>query len=71
MFITEFQKQIMRHTIGGYKRNWFGTDKGSVDAVEFDKLVKGGLATREPAPSWSGDDFIYRLTDDGKFIARC
>ena len=58
----------MRHTCGlsnGEKRNWFGTGYGK-DADEFARLVDIGLAVRTNAPAWSGDRFIYRLTDEGK-----
>jgi len=73
MEITKAQKQLMRHTIAAdnvnEERNWFGTDIGCKDAIEFDKLVEGGLATKHGGPLWSGDDVIYRLTEDGIWIA--
>lgn len=68
MKVTSEQKELMVHTMKG-GRNFFGTNYCCRDATEFDKLVEGGLATKEDAPIWSGDDVIYRLNEDGKFIA--
>ena len=56
----------MKHTFSGSDRNWFGTSKNCGDGVEFEKLVKAGLATSETPPAWMGDDVIYRLTKAGK-----
>ena len=66
MNITDYQREIMEHTISGPNRNWFGTDFKCKDSTEFEKLVEGGLATKETPPSWMGDDVIYRLTTEGK-----
>lgn len=63
----------MQHTIGlsnGEVRNWFGTGSKGKDAIEFNKLVIGGLAISALAPSWSGDDVIYYLTEKGKQVAK-
>jgi len=68
MLITDKHKDLMRHTIKG-DRNFFGTDKGCTDSILFDDLVRGGLAIRFDAPGWSGDDYVYKLTDDGIYIA--
>ena len=65
MEITKYQKGLMEHTISGPGRNWFGTSKNCEDGIEFEKLVKAGLATSETPPAWMGDDVIYRLTLDG------
>ena len=73
METNKYQNELMQHTIGlsnGEDRNWFGTGSKGKDAIEFDKLVIGGLAIRVPAPSWSGDDVIYHLTDKGKQVAK-
>lgn len=64
--ITKIQRDLMKHTISGYDRNWFGTTFDSDNAKEFDKLAKIGLVTSSKPPSWMGDDIIYRLTDEGK-----
>ena len=65
MDITDYQLAIMKHTVSGHNRNWFGTDRSCKDGQEFEKLVEAGLATSESPPSWMGDDVIYRLTDKG------
>ena len=62
----------MQHTCGlsnNEDRNWFGASESSQDGKEFEKLVQMGLATKRKAPSWSGDELIYHLTDEGKKIA--
>ncbi len=66
MELTDHQIDIMRHTVKGNVRNWFGTGYGCKDSDEFEKLVKSGHATKENPPSWMGDDVIYRLTEKGK-----
>jgi hypothetical protein len=66
--ITDFQRGLMEHTVSLPDRNWFGTNKAGKDAEEFDKLVEMGYATRENAPEWTGDDYIYRLTREGKGV---
>ena len=66
--VTDYQKRLMEHTVSGPNRNWFGTDKAGKDGQEFDKLVELGYATAENAPSWSGDDVMYRLTPEGKAV---
>ena len=67
MELTEHQTAIMRHTISGRNRNWFGTDPESKDGIEFEKLVVDGLATKQKAPEWMGQgETIYRLTDAGR-----
>jgi len=66
MIITEYQKDLMKHTINGPSRNWFGTSKNCKDGREFAKLVDAGLATSEIPPAWMGDEVIYRLTMAGK-----
>ena len=66
MEITDYQKKIMRHTISGPHRNWFGTGKDCKDSLEFGKLVVAGFATAEKPPSWMGDEVIYRLTQKGR-----
>lgn len=63
---TEYQLELMRHTVSGPDRNWFGTDLKGKDSIEFEKLVAAGYATSETPPSWMGDDVIYRLTSEGK-----
>lgn len=65
MEVTEYQKGLMRHTMSDGGRNWFATDNGCRDAIEFNKLVDAGFATVGEAPSWSGDDVVYRLTQHG------
>lgn len=64
--LTDYQKELMRHTVSGPNRNWFGTDLKCKDSIEFEKLVSLGLATSETPPSWMGDEVIYRLTPAGK-----
>lgn len=66
MEITKYQRGLMQHTISGHNRNWFATSKNCTDGLEFEKLVEAGYATSEPAPSWSCDDVVYRLTGKGK-----
>lgn len=66
MELTKHQIAIMKHTISGPDRNWFGTGFDTKDSEEFEKLVIAGLATKENPPSWMGDDVIYRLTTAGK-----
>jgi len=68
MNITKLQRELMKHTISGPDRNWFATDEGYKDADAFDELVGMGLATKEKAPEWCGDDVIYRLTKEGKAV---
>lgn len=65
MKLTKKQIELMKHTISGQNRNWFGTSPGK-DADEFEKLVSLGLAIKEKPPSWMGDDVLYRLTTAGK-----
>ncbi len=72
METTDYQNQLMQHTCGlsnGEDRNWFGTSEGGNDYAEFERLVKGGLAIKKAAPSWSGDDVIFSLTEAGKHVA--
>jgi hypothetical protein len=64
--LTKLHKDIMSHTVSDPNRNWFGTNYGCADSDAFEELVEAGLATKSPAPSWSGDDVIYRLTPEGK-----
>ena len=64
--LTKNQRELMEHTINGCNRNWFATSQRSDDSKEFNKLVSIGYASAEPAPDWSGDDVIYRLTQKGK-----
>jgi len=64
--ITKYQRGIMEHTISGFNRNWFGTSYDTTDSVEFEKLVDMGLATKQKAAEWMGDDVIYRLTPEGR-----
>jgi hypothetical protein len=64
--ITILQAALMAHTISGSNRNWFATSFNTQDSIEFEKLVEMGLATKEDAASWMGDDVIYRLTPEGK-----
>lgn len=73
MKTTKYQNELMHHTCGlsnGENRNWFGTGSKGKDAIEFNKLVEGGLAVKRDAPSWSGDDVTYHLTAEGKLIAK-
>jgi hypothetical protein len=63
--ITDYQLDLMRHTVSDPGRNWFGTSRDCKDGQEFEKLVAAGYATSESPPSWMGDDVIYRLTDKG------
>jgi len=72
MKTTDQQNRLMQHTCGlsnNENRNWFGTSSGCADSVEFEKLVAGGLAEKRNAPSWSGCDVIYHLTERGKQAA--
>jgi len=64
--ISNYQRDLMRHTISNPGRNWFGTSLGCKDSDEFEELVTAGYATKEPAAEWMGDDVIYRLTVQGK-----
>lgn len=64
--ITKLQRDLMEHTISGHNRNWFGTNKTTTDAIEFDKLVEMGFASIHSAPSWAGDDVMYKLTPKGR-----
>lgn len=66
MELTKNQKAIMKHTISGPNRNWFGTSYKTQDSDDFEKLVLQGFATKEEPPEWMGDDVIYRLTNAGK-----
>ena len=66
MKVTKIQRELMKHTISDPGRNWFGTNLGGKDSQEFEKLVEAGYANKQPAPSWSGDDVIYTLTQKGK-----
>jgi len=66
MKVSNHQIDLMKHTVSDPKRNWFGTSYGCKDSDEFEKLVKGGYAVKQNAPSWMGDDVIYRLTETGK-----
>jgi len=73
METTEHQNRLMHHTCGlsnGESRNWFVTNPTSKDGVEFEKLINGGLAIKQAAPSWAGDKVIYSLTEKGKQIAK-
>lgn len=65
MMITEYQRKLMEHTISDPDRNWFATGYNNKDSVEFEKLVKLGFATSQPAAEWMVDDVIYRLTRKG------
>ena len=70
MELTKNQIAIMKHTISGSNRNWFGTSFNCQDSEDFEKLVDAGLATKEAPPSWMGDDVIYRLTDKGRKLIK-
>lgn len=66
MKLTKYKLDLMKHTISDKERNWFGTNLGGKDSKEFDELVSVGYASKHPAPPWSGDEVIYRLTNEGK-----
>jgi hypothetical protein len=66
MEISNHELEIMRHTISGPNRNWFGTSEKSKDCAPFDRLCGLGLATKSPAPSFWGDDFVFSLTEKGR-----
>jgi len=66
MELTENKINLMKHTVSGTGRNWFGTSYGCKDSDEFEELVEAGYATKQQAASWMGDDVIYRLTRKGK-----
>lgn len=69
--ITFNQYQIMHHTTDwGGNRNLFGTDAECRDAKDFYKLIEMGLASSNPAPSWSGDDIVFYVTDEGKDLLK-
>jgi len=70
MKITKNQKSLMEHAISGPNRNWFGTSLGYSDSNEFEKLIEMGLAYKSDPPSWSGDDVLYHLTEEGKNILK-
>jgi len=65
MKLTANQIELMGHTFNP-SRNWFGTDYGTDDSREFEKLVAAGLAVAHSAPSWVGNEVIYMLTKEGK-----
>ncbi len=58
----------MRHAVNGPHRNWFGTSCGCKDAIEFEKLVDAGYATKRKAAPWMGDDVLFSLTKTGMKI---
>lgn len=66
--LTKLQRQLMEHTISGPDRNWFATSKECSDYKVFENLVQFGYATKEPAPDWSIDDVVFRLTKLGRRI---
>ena len=66
MELTQYQLDLMKHTVSGANRNWFATNYNCKDSDEFEKLVEAGYATKQPAAKWMGDDVIYRLTRKGK-----
>ena len=66
MNITKHQKELMKHTVSGPNRNWFATNYWGKDSDNFELLIADGYARKQGAPSWSGDDVIYSLTDKGK-----
>lgn len=63
--ITEYQRKLMRHTIGEPNRNWFHSSNNK-HSKEFKKLALMGFATKEKTSSWMRDGAIYRLTKTGK-----
>lgn len=65
MILTKKQIELMKFTISEPGRNWFATNYNNEDSGEFEKLVKAGYATKQPARKWMGDDVIYRLTTKG------
>lgn len=72
MKLTKNQFSVMFHTIALGRiesRNWFGTKTNGKDYEDLKILVGLGLAYGNKAPSWSGDDVVFCLTDDGKKIA--
>ena len=72
MELTKNQVSVMFHTIGLGKmesRNWFGSGANGKDYEDLKFLESIGLAKSNKAPSWSGDDFIFILTDEGKKVA--
>lgn len=70
--LTTNQFSVMFHTIGLGRiesRNWFGTGANGKDYEDLKFLESIGMAKSNRAPSWSGDDVIFCLTEEGKNIA--
>jgi len=61
----KYQLSLMKHTVGGHDRNWFGTSDSTKDCCAFNDLVDKGYATRRTAPSFWGDDWVFSLTEKG------
>ena len=67
--LTKNQIDVGAHTIGlsnGEKRNFFGAGSKGKDREDLDILEGYGYAFSFKGPSWSGDDRIFNLTDEGK-----
>lgn len=68
MDITDYQHELMKHTIGEVNRNWFATNYGGKDSEAFEQIVEAGYATKEKVASWMDDDVIYRLIEEGRKV---
>lgn len=76
---TEKQLGLLWHTLGlctersdrrSISRNHYLTSPGYDDSNNLDVLVAAGLMTRSKAPAFcSGDEVVYRATDEGKQFA--
>lgn len=71
--VTPQEMELLKHTIGyglGGYRNFFATTKDAPEIPQLNHLVALGLMSRHIAPAWSGDDFLYMVTPDGREAVR-
>ena len=70
--ITDGQKKLMRHTLGGadpekWFRNHFVAGDGHVDLPDLRELQRLGMMKQTKAPSFcDSDTFVFVVTDKGK-----
>jgi hypothetical protein len=73
--VTPEELHILKHSLGLTKggleyRNHFVTGKGSTDYPQCMALIDKGLMTRRDGSPLTGGDDLFRVTEEGKKIAR-
>jgi hypothetical protein len=78
MTITNYQRSLMEHTLGGpdpkkWFRNHFVANDGHTDLPDIRELEKQGMMREVKAPSFcSSGTLVFIVTETGKdFLKKC